>query len=166
MASGPRYKVPLRRMREGRTNYRRRLKMITSKKPRIVARKSTRHTRLQLVVPSLEGDKTLASAESIELKKYGYPGTTRNTPAAYLTGLLFGKRVKKAGYGEAILDLGLHKSTRGSKLYAALKGLLDAGIKVPHDPEMFPSEERIRGGHIAAFKNIPLDDIKNRIQGE
>jgi len=36
MATGPRYRVPFRRRREGRTNYHRRLRLLLSKKPRMV----------------------------------------------------------------------------------------------------------------------------------
>ncbi|MHC1584653.1 MAG: 50S ribosomal protein L18 [Candidatus Syntropharchaeia archaeon] len=154
MARGPRYRVPRRRRREGRTNYYRRLRLLLSKKPRVVVRKSNRHILLQLVVPDKNGDKTLVTARSTELEKYGYKGSTRNTPAAYLTGFLFGKRAISSGFGEGVLDIGLHPSTRGSRIYAALKGAVDAGMNIPHDESIFPSEERIRGEHIAEYASI------------
>ncbi len=90
MATGPRYKVAFRRRREGRTNYHQRLKLLLSKEDRVVVRKSSKHIQVQLIAPKPEGDVTLSSAISTELKDYGYDASTGNTPAAYLTGLLVG----------------------------------------------------------------------------
>jgi len=95
MATGPRYRVPFRRRREGKTDYRQRLHLLISKQPRIVARSSLRHMRLQLATPKPEGDNTWVHADSSELEKYGYTGSTGNTPAAYLTGLLSGIRPRQ-----------------------------------------------------------------------
>ncbi|HEX59969.1 MAG TPA: 50S ribosomal protein L18, partial [Methanomicrobia archaeon] len=120
MARGPTYRVPFRRRREGKTNYRKRLKLLLSGKPRVVVRKSNRYIRVHLVVPDAKGDRTLVSAISSELKKYGYDGYTGNTPAAYHTGLLFGVRALNAGYAEGVLDIGLHTPSRGAKVFAAL----------------------------------------------
>src|SRR2546428_260212 len=52
---------------------------------------------------------------------------------------------------EAILDLGLKGPTKGSKLFAVLKGLADSGLTVPHSPEKLPPMERIGGNHIATY---------------
>ena len=71
-----------------------------------------------------------------------------NLPAAYLTGLLFGKRMLALGAEGGIADIGLHASTKGNRIYAAIKGVVDAGVDVPHSPEIFSEEERIRGEHI------------------
>ncbi|MFQ6119760.1 MAG: 50S ribosomal protein L18 [Methanosarcinales archaeon] len=158
MANGPRYKVPFRRRREGKTNYHKRLKLLLSKKPRLVVRKTSRNTIIQLIVPTKKGDETLLSANTSQLKKYGYNGATGNTPAAYLTGLLFGYCALEKEYDEAVLDIGLHTSTKGSRIYAALKGVVDAGMQVPHDPVIFPSEERIRGEHIENFSEEQFEN--------
>ena len=91
LATGPRYKVPLRRRKEGKTNYHVRYKLLLSKRPRVVVRKSNASTTLQLVVAELEGDKTLLTVNSRELKGFGFSSAVGNLPAAYLTGLLFGK---------------------------------------------------------------------------
>ncbi|MEM5804378.1 MAG: 50S ribosomal protein L18 [Candidatus Aenigmatarchaeota archaeon] len=144
------YKAPHRRRAEKRTDYRRRLALIKSGKPRVVIRKSSSHMRVQLIEYSPSGDRTIASATSQELKKHGWACGTGNLPAAYLTGLLAGTKAK-GKVKEAVLDIGVQISTKGSRLYAALKGVLDAGIKVPHDAEILPKDERIRGGHIAAW---------------
>jgi large subunit ribosomal protein L18 len=148
MATGPRYKVPFRRRREGKTNYHVRYKLILSKKPRVVIRKSNASTTLQLVVAEQKGDRTLLTVNSRELHNFGYTLSTSNLPAAYLTGLLFGKKMLALGQNEGIADIGLHASTRGNRVYAAIKGVVDAGVNVPHSPEIFPDEERVRGEHI------------------
>jgi len=152
MGHGPRYRVPWRRRREGKTNYYKRLKLIKSGKPRLVVRKSNKYIIVQVAVPAIEGDKIIAAAHSRELvKKYGWNGGTGNTPAAYLTGLLAGLRAKEKGVGEAVLDIGLHEPIKGARVFAALKGALDAGLEIPHSEEILPSEDRIRGEHIAEW---------------
>ncbi len=148
VATGPRYKVPFRRRREGKTDYHARYKLIISKKPRVVIRKSNASTTIQLVVAEQMGDKTLLTVNSKELNDFGYSLSKGNLPAAYLTGLLFGKRMLALGTTEGIADIGLHSSTRGNRIYAAIKGVVDAGVNVPHNPDIFPDEERIRGEHI------------------
>lgn len=157
MATGPRYKVPFRRRREGRTNYHLRLKLLLSRQDRVVVRKSARNVQIQLIAPTPEGDITYSSAASSELAKYGYTGSTGNTPAAYLTGLLFGLKSLNKGYEGGILDIGLQASSAGSRVYAALKGIVDSGFEVPCSPEVFPSEERIRGEHIAEYREESSD---------
>jgi len=154
-ARGPTYHVPFRRRREGKTDYRRRLKLLYGKKHRVVVRKSNKHIRMQLVATDKNGDKTLVAAMSSKLTKYGYDGGKCNCSAAYLTGLLFGKRAKEAGYNDNILDIGLHTPVHGSNVYAALKGALDSGLTIPHDPSVFPAEDRICGKHIATFLQKP-----------
>lgn len=146
-----------RRRREGKTDYRKRLKLLLSQKPRVVMRKSSKHTAVQLIVPRKQGDTILSSASSCELSKFGYKGATGNTPATYLTGLLFGLRALKEGHKEGVLDTGLQTSSKGSKVYAALKGMVDAGMDIPHDPSIFPDDGRIRGEHIANYANKEKD---------
>ena len=102
-----------------------------------------------------QGDRTLASAHSKQLSRdFGWRAPCGNLPAAYLTGLLAGLRAKASGIAEAILDAGVKKPTKGSRIYAALKGVVDAGIEVPHDPSVFPEEGRIRGEHIADYAKL------------
>lgn len=151
MAQGPRYKVPFRRRREGKTDFHQRLRLLRSGKPRLVVRKTTRQIIAQVIVAGEQGDLTMASATSQDLSGYGYTGPTSNTPAAYLTGYLAAKRALDAGYDEAVLDIGLQASRPGARVYAALKGAVDAGLDVPHSPEVFPEEDRVRGEHIAEY---------------
>lgn len=155
MARGPRYKVPRRRRREGKTNYYKRYKMILSGHPRFVVRKTLKHVIVQVVTAKPEGDVTVAAAHSRELyKKYGWMGGLGNTPAAYLTGLLAALRALKAGIKYAVPDIGLHAPTRGAKVFASIKAANDVGLKVPVGEEVVPSEDRIRGEHIASWAKM------------
>ena len=49
MTQGPRYHVKPRRRREGKTDYRKRLRLLRSRKIRMVVRKSLKNTQVQLV---------------------------------------------------------------------------------------------------------------------
>lgn len=163
--------MPFKRRRLFKTDYKKRLKLLLSKKPRLVVRKSLNYITAQIIEFSEKGDKTLVAATSKELRKLGWNFTCDNLPAAYLTGLLVGKRALAKGVQEAILDSGLYPSTKGSRIYAVVKGAVDAGMKVPHSEEILPSQERIYGRHIASykekFKNLPeeFEKIKQKIFG-
>ncbi|MGB9827269.1 50S ribosomal protein L18 [Thermosphaera chiliense] len=155
MAKGPRYKVPRRRRREGKTNYYKRYVMILSKHPRFVVRKTLNYIWVQIIEAKPEGDVVIAAAHSRELvKKYGWKAGTCNTPSAYLTGLLAACRALKKGVEFATPDIGLHSSRKGAIVYAAIKAANDAGLKVPVSEEVVPSEERIRGEHISEYAKI------------
>jgi large subunit ribosomal protein L18 len=151
MATGPRYKVPMRRRREARTDYHQRLRLLKSGKPRLVARKSNNQTRAQLIVTGTNGDETLASASSSDLEEFGWEAPTGNLPAAYLTGFLAGKRAVDAGLQEAVLDIGLNTATPGNKAFAVQEGAIDAGLEIPHNDEVFADWQRTRGTHIAEY---------------
>lgn len=170
MATGARYRVKFRRVRNGKTDYRARKQLLISRKPRLVIRKSSKNTTVQIIVPSKTGDVTLVSANTNDLKKYGYTGGTGNITSAYLTGLLLGYRAKKSGQKEAILDAGLYHTTKGGRMFAALKGAVDAGMEIPHNPEIFPSQERITGKHIDAYRKTNISEqfeaVKQKIQGD
>ncbi len=125
----------------------------------MVVRKTNRHIIIQLVTAELDGDRTLVSANSAELETYGYKGSTSNTPAAYLTGMLFAVKAKKADYGRAILDIGLNRATPGARVFAALKGAVEAGLDVPHGEKILPSDERAKGNHIAAHNKNAADIV-------
>ncbi len=155
MAKGPTYTLPFRRRREGKTDYRLRKKLIISKMPRLVVRKTGRNVIAQLLRATVIGDIVIASAHSRELrKKYGWLGSLNNLPAAYLTGLLCGLRAVSKGVEKAILDIGLHTPSKGARVFAAMKGFLDAGVEVPHDESILPEESRIRGEHIAKYAEM------------
>ena len=142
MASGPRYRVPMRRRREVRTDYHQRLRLLKSGKPRLVARLSNKHVRAQLATPGPNGDEIHAAASSEDLSEYGWEAPTGNLPAAYLTGYLAGKRAVEAGLEEAVLDIGRHKPEAGSAVFTALKGILDADVEVPHGEDILPEDRK------------------------
>ena len=155
MATSPRTRVPFRRRREGRTNYRTRLALLKSQETRLVVRRTNGNVIVQFVDWSQTGDAVKATAVAQELKKMGWEGSAKNTPAAYLTGLLAGKRAAQAGVESAVLDIGRHTPTKGSRVFAALKGVLDAGIDVPHGGEdIYPSEERLSGAFLELESNF------------
>jgi len=150
MARNARYRVALRRRREGKTDYQARKRLVLSGKLRLVARSSLKNVSVQIVAAKPVGDVVLAAAHSRELKKFGWKAPTGNVPAAYLTGFLCGLKAKAKGVSEAILDIGLVAPSKGSKLFAVLSGVVDAGVAVPHD-EAKIVKEMLRGEHIAKY---------------
>jgi large subunit ribosomal protein L18 len=150
MARNARYRVALRRRREGKTDYQARKALVLSGKLRIVARNSLKNASVQIVAAKPIGDVVLAAAHSKELKKFGWKAPTGNVPAAYLTGFLCGLKAKAKGASEAILDIGLVAPTKGSKLFAVLSGVVDAGVPVPHD-EAKIVKDMLKGEHIAKY---------------
>lgn len=150
MAQKPK-QVLYRRKREQRTNYNKRLKLLLSSKPRLVVRFSNKQIRAQLVTFMPNHDHIVYALDSSSLRKFGWSYSLNNLPAAYLLGLLFGKNVLQKGQMEAVMDTGFLHPLSGGKLYAFVKGVIDAGLQVPMGEGIFPSEERIMGKHIAAF---------------
>jgi len=136
--------------------------MILSGMPRLVVRFSLKYVYVQLTEASMSGDRILASACSKELEKFGWRASYGNTSAAYLTGLLLGKRVLAIGVEDAILDIGLRKPSAGARVFAVLKGVIDAGLKVPCDERVLPSEERIKGEHIASYAGKISEEDQQR----
>lgn len=148
MRRGNTYTVYFRRKRDGFTNYRRRLKILTSNRPRLVVRKSLKNIQANIVEYDKKGDIVKVSYHSSNLKKLGWNYGTGNLPAAYLVGFMLGAKAKAANFDEAVFDIGLNKSVKGSRIYAVLAGALDAGLKVPHGENILPSKDRISGKHI------------------
>jgi len=154
--------IQFKRRLKKKTNYRKRLALLRSGKTKLVIRKSLSNISVQFINFKPNGDETMATAVSTELKKLGW-SRTGNVPAAYLTGLLAGKKAKERNIKEAVLDIGLQTSTKGSRIYAALKGVLDAGINVPCSKDILPLEDRIKGKHISEELAKQFEDIKNKI---
>ena len=159
-------RLPFRRRREGKTNYRKRLALLKSGKPRVVVRKSNKNIRVQFALYDMNGDRIVASAMGTDLRKYGWEYSLSNTPAAYLTGLLAGKRALKKGLKEGVLDIGLYTPRRGARIFAALKGVVDAGVDVPYGEEIVPSEDRLYGKHISDEIAEKVEEIKSKIEEE
>ncbi len=164
MSTGPRYRVHFRRRREGRTDYRVRLRLLKSGTARAVVRLSDRRVRVSIVAYDPVGDRVLASADSGELGGIAFPSVSlASTPAAYLTAYLAGLRAKSAGAEAAVFDAGLRRPTVGGRLSAALKGLLDAGIEIPHGEKGFPSADRLNGTHLPKPLPQPLEAYKMKL---
>ena len=142
------YTVAYRRKREGKTDYKKRMKILLGNKPRLAIRKSLKNITLQIIEFQPKGDKVVTSASSKELSKHGWKASTSNLGAAYLTGLLLAKKAKKT---ECVLDIGQYTSVKGSMLYAAALGAQDGGLKITLAKEILPPIQRIRGEHIAQY---------------
>ncbi len=150
MATKKTYKTKFRRRAEGKTNYEKRLALVKSGKVRIAVRKTDKRIIAQAIKYNRVGDETIANADSRELMKFGFYGTN-NTPSAYLTGLLIGKRLLAKGEKIAILDIGLRTPSHGNVLFGALKGISDSGISIKHNPQAIPKEDRINATELDKY---------------
>src|SRR5256885_15695059 len=139
MADSPRYALPYRRRREGKTDYKLRRALVKSGKPRAVVRLTNKYVTVQITDATITGDIERASASSRELPKLGWKGGLGNLPSAYLTGALAARRAVERGVQEALLDLWLNGQPKGSDLFVVLKGLADSGLTVPLSSEMLPT---------------------------
>jgi large subunit ribosomal protein L18 len=158
-------KVKYKRRRQNKTDYLARKRFLESRMPRIVARKTSRYIIAQLVESKEAQDKTICSVNSKDLIKYGWPKnySIKNLPASYLTGFLLGKKMAQKGCAKAILDMGLIRSTKGNKIYALLKGVIDSGIDVPHSKDMFPTDSQIKGENLKDIKSI-FEKVKGAVE--
>ncbi len=120
--------LKFRRRREALTNYKKRFALVKSGAARVVIRKSNKRITAQITAYGEEGDRTLAHADSGELRRYGWPSRA-NRPTAYLTGLLLGRKAKSVKEA-LILDIGLSSPVPGSIPFVFAKGCIDAGLKV------------------------------------
>ncbi|KAG8746773.1 60S ribosomal protein L5 [Ceratobasidium sp. 414] len=160
-------------------------------KYRLVVRFSNKNIVVQVVYARLQGDFVLVSANSRELPRYGIEHGLTNWAAAYATGLLAARRAltklgladKYQGVAEpdgtismtqaaedaprpfkAYLDVGLKRTSTGSRVFGALKGASDGGIFIPHSEKRFPGydtesksldaevlKKYIFGGHVAEY---------------
>jgi large subunit ribosomal protein L5e len=165
-------------------------------KYRLVARFTNRRVIAQIAWATIEGDKILMHADSTELKGFGVEVGLKNYAAAYCTGLLLARRVlEKVGLADsfkgveevngeefhveddydgdrrpfkAVLDVGLKRTTIGSRVFGVLKGAADGGLHIPHSTKRFPGykpgdekgqgeydaefhKERIFGGHVSEY---------------
>ena len=156
------YSKILRRLREEKTNYKKRGTMLMGRRNFITVVVSNENTQVQVLSPQMDGDKVIASAHSRYLLSGGWKGSRKSIPAAYLTGYMAGKKALGAGANNAILYTGTRRYTQ--RMAAALKGVIDAGMEVPSDPETFPSQERIDGDHLSVKNDVA--SLKSRIDSE
>ncbi len=142
-----------RRRIEGKTDYKSRLNLLKSEKPRLVVRKTNRYITAQLVISDIAQDKIVAGLNSKALLSKGWPselsGSLKSLGAAYLTGFLLGKLAIKSGIKEAILDMGMYRNIKNSRIYAVVKGAVDSGMEIPHNEDILPQMENIKNDKIA-----------------
>ncbi|MBT4550982.1 MAG: 50S ribosomal protein L18 [Nitrosopumilus sp.] len=156
------YSKILRRLREEKTNYRKRGTMLMGKRDFITVNITNENTQVQVLKPGMTGDKVIASAHSRYLLEKGWKGSRKRIPAAYLTGYLAGKKALSQGAKDAILYTGTKRYTQ--RVAAALKGLVDSGLQVPADSETFPPNERINGEHLTVKNEV--SKMKSTIDGD
>merc|ERR1712242_10330 len=167
-----RYQTKLRRRRQGKTDYYARKRLTVndkdkydSKKYRFVVRRTNKRVICSVIYSTIEGDKTMCTADSKELARYGVSRGLTNYAAAYATGLLLARRLlqqKEMGdmykgnqkvdgsyycvqdeMGDrrpfkAYLDVGLVRTTTGNRVFGAMKGACDGGLYIPHNEKRFP----------------------------
>jgi len=156
-----------------------------SPKYRLVVRFTNTDVIAQIVYATLTHDKVLCAAYGHELKRFGLKvKENKNYAAAYATGLLLARRVlkklnldtayvgKEKADGEyfaveegaekrpfyVLLDVGLHCTTTGSRVFAVMKGAADGGLEVPHNTKRFP-------GYNSADKKFDPTVLRRHIYG-
>ena len=151
MAKGRNQRLRFKRRRNAETDYHRRSRMLRGGLPRAVVRVSNTQVTCQLVSYEPEGDRVLESITGKSLvDSYKWPSdaSRKSVPACYLAGFAMATSAISNGHSKAILDIGLAASSTGNRAYSALKGMIDAGMEIPHSEGVLPSEERINGEHI------------------
>jgi large subunit ribosomal protein L18 len=156
-------RIFFRRRIEGKTDYKARRNLLMSGKPRIVIRVSNKYITTQIVESKEAQDFIISGVNSKELAEFGWKGSFKNIPASYLTGIMIGKKAAEKGINEIIFDIGMQRTTKGSRIYACLKGIIDAGISMNYGKEMIPGEERILGKHINEKLSEDIKKIKEKI---
>lgn len=146
------YISTLKRIREGKTDYRKRKAILVGRHVFASIRISNENVIVQITKAEVKGDRVLVSAHSRELLKYGWRGSRKSMPACYLVGLLAGKKAKTKGIDSCIIYTGLRGFT--SRIAACTKGLIDAGLKIPVDDDSLPNEDMIMGRHIVDYANL------------
>ncbi len=164
MAEGPTYRMPLKRRREGKTDYRQRLRLLKSGKTRAVVRVTNNRIIVQFTDFHVDGDIVKVNVDSNHLKKYGWEGHGSNLPSSYLVGYLAGKKAQEKDIEQAVLDIGLNVPQKGGILFSALNGIVDSGVHVPHDPKVLPSEERREGQHISDETVDSFNEVKEKLE--
>jgi large subunit ribosomal protein L18 len=150
------YVHTLKRIRQRKTNYRKRSGILIGRRPFIITKISGQNISAQALKPTLTGDIVIASAHSRELISHGWKGSMNSMPACYLTGLLLGKKSIQKGATNAVLYTGNNPFT--TKVAACLKGIVDSGINIPVSKESLPGDDRVSGEHISNYANLLRDN--------
>ena len=168
MAYGKSQRLRPKRRRQGKTDYHRRLRLLRSGAPRAVVRVSNTQVICQLVSYNPGGDAILHSVNGKSLTdSCAWPedASKKSIPACYVAGYALGKKAISAGNHEAVLDIGLAASSPGSRVFSALKGMIDAGLDIPHGTSVLPSEERLSGKHIDDSLSSSVEASIEAIEG-
>jgi len=173
---------------------------------RLVVRFTNTDIICQIVFATIEGDIILAAAYGKELVNYGVKHGFTNYASAYATGLLVARRAltklkldeQYVGVEEpngemfevdepedgprpffVLLDVGLSRTTTGSRLFACLKGAVDGGLSINHENKRFVGFDNeskefhpevlrkyIYGGHVGEYMDFlkEKDDEKYKAQ--
>src|ERR671919_1201490 len=150
------YVHTLKRIREDKTNYRKRSAILIGRHLFVTVRISDQNVAAQVLRPTPTGDIVIASSHSRELAKHGWKGAFNNLPACYLTGMLLGKKAMQKEIDAAVLYIGKNHFT--SRVGACMKGIVDAGVSMPVSTESLPDEDRISGHHIAEYSHTLKED--------
>lgn len=163
-------KTQRRRRRECKTDYLSRMKLLKSEKPRLVFRKTNTAVIAQYVKSDEAKDKVSFGVTSKVLLKHGWPenfkGSLKSIPASYLTGYLVAKKIQKDKLDTPIVDLGMQRILHKTKIFAFIKGLIDAGLEIECKEEAFPEEERIEGKNMKEDFSKTFSEIKTKIDKE
>ena len=152
-----------RRRREGKTDYRKRRGLVVGRQPFLSVRVSGRYIYAQVVKTTANGDITMCFATSKDLaKKFGWKGSTKSLPGAYLTGYYLGKLAQKDNLGGVVVYSGVDRFVHGSRIASLLDGAKDAGLDVNIGDESLPEEDRERGSHIAEYAKKLQSEDKER----
>jgi large subunit ribosomal protein L18 len=152
------YVHTLKRIREDKTNYRKRSAILIGRQLFVTVKISDQNVAGQVLRPTPTGDIVIVSAHSRELAEHGWKGGFNNLPACYLTGMLLGKKALEKEVSSAVLYIGKNHFT--SRVAACMKGIVDAGVRMPFSEESLPDEARISGHHIADYSNILKENEK------
>jgi large subunit ribosomal protein L18 len=149
-----------RRRRDGKTDYRKRRGIIQGRKPFLTVRVSNNYVYGQIVRAAPQGDITLCSTSSRNLaKRYGWKGSAKNIPSAYLTGYLLGKTAQSKKISETGVYSGVSRFVHGSRMAAFLGGVKDSGLGLEFDEKILPDEKRKNGSHISDYaKKLTQED--------
>ena len=151
MAKGRNQRLRFKRRRNAETDYHRRSRMLRGGVPRAVVRVSNTQVTCQLVAYEPDGDRVLESVTGKSLvtsHKWPADASRKSVPACYLSGYAMAKSALSNGHTEAVLGIGLAASSSGNRTYAALRGMVEAGLEIPHSEDVLPSDDRINGEHI------------------
>ena len=168
MAKGRNQRLRFKRRRNAETDYHRRFKMLRGGTPRAVVSVSNKQVTCQLVAYEKDGDRVISTVTGktlVESYKWPKEASRKSVPACYLAGLAMAKQAVGDGHKEAILDIGLAASTRGGRIYAALRGMTEGGLAIPHSDDVLPSDERINGSHIDEGLAKAVEKTKKSIGG-